>query len=998
MRRSWARWLVSLWTLASLAHGNLPYNPARAFRSTDEANSLAYVFLQSSSTFQLLALNFSTTIDASNVPYSTLSSSLPFLQDGAEVAFTPVWNENGNISVYSGGCTPENNKTRLWQIELGDNRDTESNWIEKSVGSVGTATGNTWLGANFLTSGISFSSEVDDSYQPMMYVFGGMCPISSASAETWTSSANYSNTMLALTPAGLLEPSPSGSSSASGLDYAVLTTRNRGSPIAEAGYSISALQPSYSNGSGTMSIRQQNFVLLGGHTQHAFVNMSQAALFSLPEESWTFLPIDPPLGSRSNTDLTVRQDPASIDSRSGHTATITSDGKRVVVLGGWVGDVSTPANPQLLILELGKGYGGTGSWKWSLPAPTGDGISGSQGIYGHASMMLPGDVLMVVGGYSISDRHGLLVKRSEQLLSKNTYFLNLTANTWIPSYTHPATQSQGQSGRQAQKASGFSSSSKKVALGSGLAFGIIAIIGIVFVWWCYSRRLRKRRNAREKQIRHLGLATQAFDPVGSDLETSEREMAEKSAFRFVAPRSYMQQNQAYPWVTDERGGSGEDVSQRENRATKAERTGLLVEIPSPTRGLRRSLQSRSRTGERISYQLAPTRDDGRRSFAGDIHPIDERDEFEDPADGGITVAESDMLENNLVSLAPTLDPFRDPDPLGSHPLYSDTSPISPAHGRELEIQEWISDWAAAEAHLHGNSGRLSPNRSSPDKDRTSSNLSDYTVSSAVSHPSQQQSAGSLTRSISQRSTSFFLGSSMRSSGISPTLDQTSGRTSPQHRRSQSLRLHGRPSSSGHVVEQRTATDFTQLQAEGEALLPRPELGSHPESPTRSRPRRSSWLGSMRRAFPFGGNADRNLTLGNEDRSVSSSPTKSIGGREDDHPRRAASAGAAYWRRKQGAADWGAESNAESSQQHSQTGQDEEEWDVEAAVERRVVQVMFTVPKEKLRVVNAGEDTDLLSEIDGEEKEPSQERASTTEGKGKGKATEDSPEEGRRWTK
>jgi len=32
-------------------------------------------------------------------------------------------------------------------------------------------------------------------------------------------------------------------------------------------------------------------------------------------------------------------------------------------------------------------------------------------------------------------------------------------------------------------------------------------------------------------------------------------------------------------------------------------------------------------------------------------------------------------------------------------------------------------------------------------------------------------------------------------------------------------------------------------------------------------------------------------------------------------------------------------------------EDEDEWDIERAVENRVVQVMFTVPKEKLRVVN-----------------------------------------------
>jgi hypothetical protein len=42
-------------------------------------------------------------------------------------------------------------------------------------------------------------------------------------------------------------------------------------------------------------------------------------------------------------------------------------------------------------------------------------------------------------------------------------------------------------------------------------------------------------------------------------------------------------------------------------------------------------------------------------------------------------------------------------------------------------------------------------------------------------------------------------------------------------------------------------------------------------------------------------------------------------------------------------------------QRPSTPADEGDWDVEAAVERRVVQVMFTVPKSKLRVVNADPD-------------------------------------------
>jgi len=41
--------------------------------------------------------------------------------------------------------------------------------------------------------------------------------------------------------------------------------------------------------------------------------------------------------------------------------------------------------------------------------------------------------------------------------------------------------------------------------------------------------------------------------------------------------------------------------------------------------------------------------------------------------------------------------------------------------------------------------------------------------------------------------------------------------------------------------------------------------------------------------------------------------------------------------------------------------DDEDWDVEAAVERRVVQVMFTVPKTRLRVVNADVEGDGIGE-------------------------------------
>jgi hypothetical protein len=77
-----------------------------------------------------------------------------------------------------------------------------------------------------------------------------------------------------------------------------------------------------------------------------------------------------------------------------------------------------------------------------------------------------------------------------------------------------------------------------------------------------------------------------------------------------------------------------------------------------------------------------------------------------------------------------------------------------------------------------------------------------------------------------------------------------------------------------------------------------------------------------------------------------------------------------WRRKQGKSDWqdSAEPPTPTGRSNTFTGNlsspgfrpstrdgetdgEEDEWDIERAVENRVVQVMFTVPKEKLRVVN-----------------------------------------------
>ncbi|KAI9761161.1 MAG: asparagine-linked glycosylation protein [Chaenotheca gracillima] len=972
MRSLHSRLLLGILSLLiEQASADLPYNPTRVFLPSPPNNDLAYVLApqaSSSSAMQLLTLNISTTLDASSLPFSTLSASLPFLNGKSNVAVTPVVDHTGNISVYAGDCSIRTNGSSLWRFVFDKTSLQKGQWVEQTEYEQPKNAGARLPGANFLASGVSFSSQVNKNSTPdsSFYFFGGMCPTAnSPSSDSWTAAANYSNSMLKLT-AKIPATSPGTATSppsTSPLTFGLNIIQSRGPPIAEAGFSITSLQTSVMNSSTGVETQQQNYVLVGGHTPTAFINMSQVALFSLPEESWTFIPIDSPTTSGTSSSASQQQLSSGVEPRSGHSAVLTSDGKRVIIFGGWVGDIDTPAQPQLAVLDLGDGYGGDGDWKWEVPDATGPTLDSGAGIYGHGAVMLPGDVMMVLGGYSIPASKKTKSKRAQSTPSTKTYFFNTTSNAWTTNYASPDRTDV----HSASKASGpLSRTSQKAALGSGLSIGLAAIVGLVLLWLWYSRRLKKqKREAREKELRALGYTAQRLNGLGDGAVPQ---------MDYVGTSQNQPEMRSLRWSTNSQvGGFGEGPGWQENGGSQAERTGLLMEIPSPTRGLRRSLHSRSRSERTNPYQLAPGYDDNRLSLAGSIHPIDERDEYEQPVPIGTAIGDPQMAEANVMNTAPMLDPFRDPDPLGSHPVSIQTSPASPSQERELEIGRWVSDWEVADAMMHSGAGRLSPGRVSPDKDRTSSTLSNVSARSNVSAVSQPYSFGTVSRSISQRSAAFFNSgvNPFASTNTSPTFDQPSagnagGSESPQHRRARSMSMFSQGSNGSQALNNASfvtaSSTFPQLQAEGESLLPRPGDPSPPDSPIKSsgrtQARRSTgWMGSMRRALPFTNNgAERSPSPGSRSSSPSKSgsPTRSEG--NSPSPRRAASAGAMYWRTKQGAADWDVTSDAGPGSRGRAPprapGEEDEDWDVEAAVENRVVQLMFTVPKEKLRVVNA----------------------------------------------
>ena len=992
------RSLLSGIPLLSLAYSqSLPYNPITILLPSGSSSNrdIAYVFLPNagSSTHRLAFLNISTTIYPSNLSIQTITSNLPFTSDNS-TAFIPSISSASDISVFAGSCATSSS-TALWSFSLDDTSINQNGtWTREATVIVGDMTTTGMPGVNFLSSGFSFSTLMTaNAFGTEIYVFGGMCPTSATTTATWQSAASYSNHMLKLSP-----------SSSSG--YTLDLADTRGTPIAEAGFTITGLSPTYSNSSGTIT-QGQNFVIIGGHTQFAFINMSTVAIWSLPEETWGFQTVDAPSSAPNpNTELAVKSVVSSVDSRSGHTAVLTEDGSKIVVLGGWVGDISQAADPQLAILNVASGFGGAGDWSWSVPNEQPAGA----GIYGHGAVMLPGNVMMVLGGHNISSS---TATKSDTISETQVLFFNTTSMSWLSNYTNPAYVAATS---KPSSSSSFNSNAKKTGLGAGLGIGFAAITGALVLYLWYSRRLKHRRHEEmEKTISSLSFGA-------ANYHSPTREMNQTDG---GFPWSNGRWNHHYG-ANDDRHDATSAVVEYENLNVGVHGLGDNRAVPAPPRQIpRKPLNFRNARG---LYQSTPNLDfnpsaaHGRANnlgTAGPIHPIYEADE-DDHVLPLINTGVGAIMGNPSPAGAPSSanrhsDPFKDPLNLThSGSLSRENRSITAneaeiaAQSREREIQEWMSDWAAADALLHSQAkfhsqaGRLSPTRRAQliaasnvgsvsgedDSGRTASNLSERSVApSAMTISWSDSSSQGRSRSNSLRGfisnainpfTSTLLSTTVASTTVSPIFDLP-GRPKNNNNKP--------PGSSGSGASSFTTaqTSFPILQADGETHLPRPsEFASGENSPTRSLPdstgtpskskasalskgRQTGWLGSLRKGF-FGGGGLGNGKDGMDFHLLSSrehSPIR-VGG-SSPPPRRTVSAGATLWRRKQGRGDWEDSADFSPGMPRSNTftgetpslgtgpvsgiGEDDEEWDIERAVQNRVVQVMFTVPKEKLRVVN-----------------------------------------------
>ncbi|OAP54294.1 hypothetical protein AYL99_11395 [Fonsecaea erecta] len=959
----------------AVAQQPLPYNPTRVALTQD--GTVAYILSPqpSSSQFSLSFLNTSNRVNSAS-PATQLFDALPFLSSTASDAFVAV-SDNEGITVLAGDCKASARDLGLWRYTF-DSDPRNGTWSSLTV----TTTDGT-LSPQYLSAGFTFSPNAS-TQDASLYIFGGMCPDDgSSNATDWISDASYSNTILTITP------DPAASHNA---PYQLSLTGSRAPPIAEAGLTITPVTPAFSNVSGVGLSQQQNFVLLGGHTQDAFINMSQIAIFSLPQESWAF--------------VEVAQTADTVEPRSGHTAILTEDASKIVVLGGWVGDTNTPAQPQLVVLELGQGYGGQGDWAWSVPTPSSSPFTSAKGIYGHGVAMLPGGVMMVSGGYPISSS----TPNSRRDLVDNTLFLNTTTFEWTTTYGNPSSAASSSEPASAQSSKSGLKPSEKAGLGAGLGLGLVAIAVVVVVWLMYSRKLRARRALREKELRELALgAERLHSPVPSEEDHRRYPAMRSASWAATLEHKIESPSDPYPWAPlsapDPQGHRVQASENGQGNSSRyAERTGVQMEVPSPTRGLRKNLNSTRGAMYQPFNQHPPT-------GPGAVFRIEEEDESSQ--NGSVKRTKTPRAADDTRSALG--DPFRDPPAItdGAHQDHA-------AAVRKKEVEGWVEDWQSvaetmsvsrSTSHAHSRTySNLSQfrnqpavgeatGRGSPDKsDRTGSNLSEKSMMSTSSYG---RSLTTVSRNASQRSASvgygLFSGPAAAMGrlgyGRQGTLQQGNGAglTRAPSNRSVSLNIDPlRPTSSRDGPETFSSARSrwgAAAAGEDQALLNRNhqrhqdderDYRTLPDSPgkdkysragslTSSSRRALNLLGSVRRVFTGTGGVDvHDRVAAFEANSNQSSPTKLSGQPEMMESTPGTSS---FWRSKQGAKDWeddmaGPSHNGTSStlrrkpvpgmafNDNHDTLEDDEDWDVETAVQKRVVQVMFTVPKEKLRVVNA----------------------------------------------
>lgn len=1128
----------------------LPYNPTSIFLSPIDPN-IVYILqppsigdIGTGRNGGLAKLDISESIKSEDVEALFIDNSLPLgtggTQGGGTDAYSAWIMPDGSIGLYAGNCdsagtADSTTASSLWIHRREEESEDAGSWttfVDELVPTKELQASELRWDASYLATTFYFSPVLlADERTGSIYTFGGMCPWQDSTGQR---KANYTNTMLKMSER--LKDKVE-MPIVYDITHAGISSLK---PVPEAGSTMTGLSPTTSNYTGQKSVAQ-DFVLIGGHTQGAFIGMSQVAVFSLPQEVWTFQAVEAaseynttepvvPAGSDDGRELKVSKKgkrdgewKSVPDSRSGHTAVLSSDGSKIIVFGGWVGDLQTPAEPQLAVLHLGSGFGGEGGWRWEIPTVKGIALIEREGIFGHGAVMLPGDILMIAGGYRIVSSNNTKRKEASGV---SAMFLNTTSMSFLDTYVNPAYAAPQSEDPQAPGYIGGPPSlehdnSKKVGIGAGVGVGVLAILGAIVIYFWYRRKLNRRHTAaREKDLAQLSQsvhwdsnnAEKMHQRIGSGSIAYGQAAYGPGNGNGFGDMGYATPGAAYGPIEYQGYDHGHVDDSSISYVQPLQRNNFQIPRKPPNarnaRGYYQPAPPQAANNAYSSFDFGAGTHSRTNSLgtAGAIHPIYEQDEDD----------HGEITDSHLIGVArgettPTPmeggDPFDDknqtysqrnsaasmgklelrpqplePPPTSPHRDHNPRLKLSPSEEKlekQREVQEWVSDWAAADAYAMGHTastihhnnpllnrspsllqahGGLSPSKTETTvsySGRTDSNLSDQSAVTLSRNDSTSTRTKSLTAFFQNTSGwGLFGGASNMAQHGTPArrpevvnnayLGPASGRVTAESfypsgsispgesERSNTLTATGAaagqaahlkpPRSSGSIsnhssgngshsgnsymtAHSQLSAGFTGLKEQAETLLPRygdwaggNEPGSPSKSKSRSRKGSMGWLGSIKKLV---GREEWVGSPGTEEgeretmreRGVadygaydintyaeSPSPTRINFGGEDPYsgdsyggmPQRTASAGASLWRRKQGRSDW--EDGEDERGMYGGLGggcagvhrsfttatpralgrderAEEEDWDVEKALQGRQVQVMFTVPKERLRVVN-----------------------------------------------
>ncbi|KAL1836120.1 hypothetical protein VTJ49DRAFT_5555 [Mycothermus thermophilus] len=1080
---------------------------------------------------ELLALNVSpsSTLRAAALqPTKLFSSPPPFFADDKDnncPTFAPSILRNGTLAVITGSCSPGNDDSSssssssvsaaFWTYTPPSNPNNEktklSQWTRHPLAPSSSTSDHVPSGPYYLGGVLAFSAQLSPSLSPpTIYLYGGMCPAISGSG----SGVTYSNHMLRISPAG--------STDFYTLDHAPTGGQQQQGPLARAGFSWTELPPSVANRTAEVNIvtQQTSHVLLGGHAQGKGFEgsgglygtvipsgMDTAMVWSLPEETWRLVKIAMPgsssFDSSDKPDLARLRQSATrsslkspdndndnddagpgfgareirdsrstattfIDGRSGHTAVLSEDGTKLVVYGGWTTSTSTdwrPARPQLVVARVGVGLD---DWVWEMPSSSGaDDGDGEVGVYGHGAAVLPGNVMMVYGGYEIGASGTGSTWRRKRAVGGRNMFYNITSGTWSDEYVAPvlATGGTGSSGSDGEPrpnetgdssgnsipdgsesngndttgtsdASSSSSRARQIGLGVGLGLGLtmLLLVAAFFLGRAYRRR-RRRRNRHEEVMHGLAEGVNGSLPRGiggsDDGEMSEREHGLLSHI--------------FPWTAASARdwyGAGDDPYSVGRRSLAYEHLhhsgGAGVYMPPPPLSASASSGSRPKGAKGLfipassGYDFAPLY----REQPGRISPIYEAEEEDEEADLGPRYPlkpNNEELEEDPFMTPTTGSPTRSrfsqlsqlsspgPNSQGHGAGGAAASGAGEGQGQDRDVQAWVSDvdalTRATQPHGASHTPSPPPGRNTPLR-RPPSVRSAHQNTSGAADPALADD-GRTVSNLSERSAwSFVRGGSILAVGrggnddnknnndrLDTTVDTTTSFGSTSYHaaaRSSFLALQaegpslllGSPaittdgygaaaaaannnSSGGGVYY--SAGVYSSSHAyggdgDGDHDGPEPDYyvtSSHSIQYVKP-PQRRSWLGSLKRVFSSSGGGGcvttTTATATGATTNAPDSPTREgLLSRYSQHGRTdsGASNGGGGGGGGGGLSEYDTVLNAALAAQGRErwggvggNGDDDDgseeglEQDLERAAERRTVQIMFTVPREPLRVVNA----------------------------------------------